>query len=134
MFLMHHFSLLHNIKTVWLSLTFLGDVRDELACFGTTRAQFHQHSIYSFYPRRSQKHKKTHDSAVFFSLLGSTSTKAVRRMLMKLTPGVNFIDILGVAYESNLLCHCELKIYQVELFKPGTSSLNVNLIYTLSAA
>jgi len=54
-----------------------------------TRCQFHQRSMYSLYARRSQKRKKilTNDLTVFFPLLGSTSVKAVRRTLMKLSPG-----------------------------------------------
>jgi len=33
--------------------------------------------------------KDTDDLTVFFTLLGSTSAKAVRRTLMKLTPGLS---------------------------------------------
>jgi len=51
-----------------------------------TMAQFHQHSTYSFYARRSQKHKKIDNLTVFLTLLGSVSIKAVRRTLMKLSP------------------------------------------------
>jgi len=50
-------------------------------------AQFHQRSTYSFYTHRSRKSKKLQLSHKYiFTLLGSTSVKAVRRMLMKLTP------------------------------------------------
>jgi len=49
-----------------------------------TRAQFHQHSISSFYARRSQKCKT--DTQVVFAFSGSALAKAVRRKLMKLTP------------------------------------------------
>jgi len=53
-----------------------------------TCSQFHQHSTYSFYTCRSQKRKKTQLSHQYlFTLAGSTSKKAVRRTLMKLTPG-----------------------------------------------
>ncbi len=41
----------------------------------------------SFYARRSQKHKKTDDLTVFFTLLGPASIKAIHRTLMKLSPG-----------------------------------------------
>jgi len=41
----------------------------------------------SFYARRSRKRKKTYNKTVFFTLLGSARVKAVRRTLMKLTPG-----------------------------------------------
>ncbi len=68
------------------------------------RAQFHQRSTYSFYARRSQKRNgRTYTDVltVFFTLLGSTSAKAVRRMLMKLTPGrgawLSSMTILRVA-------------------------------------
>jgi len=51
-----------------------------------TWAQFHQRSTYRFYARRSRKRKDTYDLTVFFTLLGSTSVKSVRKTLMKLTP------------------------------------------------
>jgi len=94
--------------------------------FSPSRCQFHQRSTYSFYAHRSQKRKKdTDDLTVFFTLLGSTSAKAVRSTLMKLTPVqaqnntaryiylssvrirkpvVNFINILRAhfSYESKL--------------------------------
>ncbi len=55
--------------------------------FITIWAQFHRRSTYRFCAHRSQKRKKdTGDLPVFFTLLGSTSAKAVRRTLMKLTP------------------------------------------------
>jgi len=63
------------------------------------RAQFHQRSTCSFYNRRSQKHKK--DSQVvnlFFTLLGSTSIKAAHKMLVKLTPGVDFTKVLRAVF------------------------------------
>ena len=41
----------------------------------------------SFYACRSQKHKKLLELTVFFALLGSGYIKAVRKMLVKLTPG-----------------------------------------------
>jgi len=41
----------------------------------------------SYYARRSRKSKKTDDLTVFFTLLGSVRIKAVRRTLMKLSPG-----------------------------------------------
>ncbi len=43
----------------------------------------------SFYACRSQKCKKTDNLTVFFTLLGSTRVKAVRRTLMKFSPCLN---------------------------------------------
>jgi len=64
-----------------------------------TRAQFHQHSTYSFYARRSRKCKSYWWlNCIFFTLLGSTSIKAVRKTLVKLTPGVNFTKILCTTF------------------------------------
>jgi len=40
----------------------------------------------SFYAHRSRKRKNTDDLTVLFTLLGSTSVKAVHRTLMKLSP------------------------------------------------
>ena len=68
-------------------------------------AQFHQRSTYSFYACRSQKRKKIQLSHKYlFMLLGSTGAKAVRRTLMKLTPGANFSNALSTpfTYESVL--------------------------------
>ena len=53
----------------------------------------------SFYAHRSQKHKKLLDLTVFFALLESLLVKAVRIMLVKLTLGVDFINILQTAFE-----------------------------------
>jgi len=47
----------------------------------------------SFCVRRSQKHKKADDLTVFLTLLGLACVNTARRMLMKLTPGVNFTYI-----------------------------------------
>ncbi len=58
------------------------------------RCQFHQCSTYSFYARRSQKRKKILMTWLSFYAFGiSMSAKAVRKTLMKLTPGVDFTDI-----------------------------------------
>ncbi len=51
----------------------------------------------TFYEHRSQKHKKTDNLTVFFMLLGHARAKAARKMLMKLTSGVNFINVLHKA-------------------------------------
>jgi len=56
--------------------------------------QFHQHFTCNFYAQRFLKCKKTVKSSGFFVVSGSARIKAARRMLMKLTPGVTFIDIL----------------------------------------
>jgi hypothetical protein len=47
----------------------------------------------SFYIRRSQKFKKTVKLSVSFCALGSAQVNATRKMLVKSTPGVNFINI-----------------------------------------
>ncbi len=58
------------------------------------KCQFHQRSSYCFCPRRSRKLKKIQlGHQCLFTFLGSTSIKAVLRMLVKLSPGVNFINI-----------------------------------------
>jgi len=44
-------------------------------------------TFYSFYVPRTQKHKKTVKLSIYFTLLGSTSVKAARKTLVKLTPG-----------------------------------------------
>jgi hypothetical protein len=42
--------------------------------------------------------KDTYDISVFFTLLRSTSVKAVCKTLMKLTPVVNLINVLRTAF------------------------------------
>jgi len=65
----------------------------------TIWAQFHQLFKYSFYACRSRKHQKILMTWLsFFSHSGSTSVKAVHRTLVKLTPGVNFINVLLAAF------------------------------------
>jgi len=68
-----------------------------MALKNPTWVQFHQHSTYSFYPRRSQKRKKILMTDWVLTHSGSTRAKAVRRTFMKLTPGLNFINVLRTA-------------------------------------
>jgi len=52
-----------------------------------TSGKFHQCFLHSFYTHRSQKYKKDTDNLTdFFALLGFAPVKALRKMLMKLTP------------------------------------------------
>jgi len=63
-----------------------------------TWGRFHQRSTYNFNARGAQKRKMTMLTWLsFFAHLGSTCIKAVRRKLMKLNPGVNFINNLCAA-------------------------------------
>ncbi len=62
-------------------------------------AQFHQRSRYSFYACRSQMRKKRQSSQqCHLALLGPMSLKAASKTLVKLTPGVNFTNVLGAAF------------------------------------
>jgi len=55
--------------------------------------------MYSFNARRSQKRKKIQLSHKYlFTVLGSACVKTVYRTLMKLSPGVNFINVLQAAF------------------------------------
>ncbi len=54
----------------------------------------------SVYVQRSQKRKKTDCLSVLFALLGTECVNAARKTLMNLSPGVNFINILQVAFMS----------------------------------
>jgi len=61
--------------------------------------RFHQHFTRSFYAQKSQKRKKNQlNRHCLFVLLVSTRAKAVHEMLVKLTPGVNFTNILYVCF------------------------------------
>jgi len=48
--------------------------------------------------RRSQKRKNNDNLNVFFMLSGTACLKAACRMLMKMTPGLNFTNILRAAF------------------------------------
>ncbi len=60
--------------------------------------QFHQCSMSSFCTHRSWKPKNTDYLTVFFALSGSVCVKAACRMLLKLTPGLNFTNVLRTAF------------------------------------
>jgi len=62
------------------------------------RGQFHQHIYAQLYARISQSVRTQSSHQYLFTLLGSTHVKAVHRILIKLSPGVNFINILWTAY------------------------------------
>jgi len=54
---------------------------------------------HSFYTLRSLKCKKRQSSCrSFFALLGSVCAQAARGTLVKLTPGLNFINVLRTAF------------------------------------
>ncbi len=58
------------------------------------RGQFHPHFMMSnFYVQRAQKRKKYSEAVSLFTLLGPACVKVARKMLVKSTPGVNFINI-----------------------------------------
>jgi hypothetical protein len=48
--------------------------------------------------RGAQKRKRNSEVVNLFTLLGTMCVKAVRKTLMKLSPSVNFINILAKAY------------------------------------
>ncbi len=59
--------------------------------------QFYQRSMSIFLRTQIPKAQKKYSPSVsFFALLGSAHAKAGCRMLIKLTPGVNFINMLTV--------------------------------------
>ena len=61
-------------------------------CFPHPWSQFHQHFTCSFYTRRSQKRKNDSQLKQLFSLSGSACVKAACKMLVKLTPGGEFVS------------------------------------------
>jgi len=58
--------------------------------------------------------KKIDHLTVFFMLLRSLRVKAVRRMLMKLSPGVNFINILRANFSYMLLEKSCQKVFRMK--------------------
>ncbi len=85
-----------------------------------TWAQFHQH----IYARRSQKHKKTDDLTVFFTLMGSASVKDVCRTLMKLIP-VDFWAMHWWFYNGwPHLCHISYIRHILRRAQPGPPNLS----------
>ncbi len=81
-------------------------------------SQFHQCSMHSFYARRSQKRKKTLMTKLhFFTLSGSTSVKAVHKMLMKLTPDVVLMNWLPYLNVCNSTHHQEGRVFGTFFYK-----------------
>jgi hypothetical protein len=75
--------------------------------------QFYQHFTCTFYACRSQKRKKDWQlDYIKFALLESACVKAARRTLMKLIPGVNFINIL----RSCFMYKSELSSFSLVMF------------------
>jgi len=75
----------------------------------------------SFYARRSQKHKKTDNLSVFFTLLGSTHVKAVRRTFMKFSPDVTttcVMDLDQACTTYGLRAKCGLRKLSIWPTKP----------------
>jgi hypothetical protein len=64
------------------------------------RGRFHQHFYEQLFMFADPKSAKRQVSSAFFALLGSTRVKAACEMLVKLTPEVNFINILQAAFTS----------------------------------
>jgi len=81
---------------IWVSLYWQKKQAENVDEFDT-RGQFQQHSINSFYAPRSWMHKKESQQC-HLALLGPTSVKAAHKMLVKMTPGLNFINILLTAF------------------------------------
>jgi len=59
--------------------------------------RFHQH-LSNSYTRRSQKCNRHWWLDYLFALLGSAHVKSAHKMLLKLSPGLNFINILCTAF------------------------------------
>jgi len=78
-----------------------------------TENRFHQCSTSRFCACESAK--KTDNLTVFFAFLGSVNVKATCKMLMKLTPEINFINILRTLF---------LLIFCAKNFKPKTQLCN----------
>jgi len=72
-------------------------------------ARFHQRSTYSFYALVPQSVRTQSSCQYLFTLLGPTSVKAVRRTLMKLTPG------------------CRWSEREVDRFRNGLSDIGWNM-------
>jgi len=91
-----------SCMVLWIKLIFLSEEFWRSPCLELSsvqpfnasleiRCQFYQCSTSSFYARRSWKHKKILMTWLyFFTILVSVRVKAASKMLVKLTPGVNF--------------------------------------------
>jgi len=72
-------------------------------------AQFQQHSMNSFFARRSRKRKKILLShQYFFTLSGSAGANAVHRTLMKLSPDVEQTSYISSKKELKVIRKCLL--------------------------
>jgi hypothetical protein len=88
-----------------------------------TCRQFHQHFTYSFYASRSQKCQMTLLTWLScFAHSGSMCVKAVCRTLTKLSPVVNFINILLLCkskLSSFSLIHLDLQFFGTKILEKG---------------
>jgi len=105
-------------KTRSISSTYNIHAQDEKLFWRMTRAQFHQRSMYSFYARRSQMRKNRQSSwQCCLTLLGPTSVKAVHKTLMKLSPGVNFINIYEQLLRAQIFLKFVIRSYISNFFE-----------------
>jgi hypothetical protein len=74
----------------------------------------------------AQKHKKDSEVLNFFTLLGTTHLKAVHRTLMKLDPGVNFINTLARLFCTKVSSAAFLWLHLALLFLVDSSTAWVN--------
>jgi len=68
----------------------------------------------SFCARRFQKHKKTDDLTVFFTLLGSARVNDLRKTLMKLSPSVHPYPYNQFEFRATWLCRI-LSFFQIRI-------------------
>jgi len=89
-------------------------IRDWYNALQVIRCQYHQHFTCSFYACRSQKCKRYLGFDWIITLSWSVRVRAVHRTLMKLSPSVNFINILLPAF--TLVDHKSVKKWQLNCY------------------
>ena len=92
-------------------------------------SQFHQQFTSSICERRSRKRKKLLDLTVFFALLGSAHLKAACKMLLKLTPLVNFTNMQFMSS----FCADFLSTKKLQTQIVSTEKLHKTLLYKKAA-
>jgi hypothetical protein len=94
----------------------------------THRLNFTNIFTLSFYARRSQKRKKTDNLTLFFTFLGSTCMKAVRRALMKFSPSFLTACCRTKFVKFSLISKLFVEIYVFRTYCPPHSNLLLNCL------
>jgi len=73
---------------------------------GSISPTFYEHLLLAEIPKE-EKDTNTDDLTVFLSIMGFFRVKAAHKMLVNLTPGVNFINVLRARFSYKRSSFCQ---------------------------